>query len=155
MKKNLISAAFAIAALPSMAQVKYDISGTLADNGKLIYLIDELSEKKIDSTVVANGKFSFAGTADKDALMAVRARSSSWTTEFFNDGTPVIINLNDSTLKGSQQNERLTKINYEMALKFQYGKGRRWSKVRSSASLDHLATRLDRISISRLEKTAS
>ena len=114
MKKNLISAAFAIAALPSMAQVKYDISGTLADNGKLIYLIDELSEKKIDSTVVANGKFSFAGTADKDALMAVRARSSSWTTEFFNDGTPVIINLNDSTLKGSQQNERLTKINYEM-----------------------------------------
>ena len=114
MKKVLIIAAFAIAAVPAMAQMNYTISGTLADNGKLVYLIDELTEKKIDSTAVANGKFSFAGNADKDALMAVRTKGSSWTTEFFNDGTPVIINLNDSTLKGSQQNERLTRINYEM-----------------------------------------
>ena len=109
-------AAFAIAAMPSMAQsqAKYTVSGTLEENGKKVYLIDELTEQKIDSTVVADGKFLFTGTADKDALMAVRAKSSSWTTQFFNDGTPVIINLNDSTLKGSQQNERLTKINYEM-----------------------------------------
>ena len=114
MKKVFVIAAFAFAAVSSMAQVQYAVSGTFADNGKTVYLIDELTEKKIDSMVVANGKFSFAGTADKDALMAVRARSSSWTTQFFNDGTPVIINLNDSTLKGSLQNERLTKINYEM-----------------------------------------
>ena len=114
MKKVFLLTAFVLAAVPSMAQVQYAVSGTLADNGKLVYLIDELTEQKIDSTVVANGKFSFTGTADKDALLAVRARSSSWTTEFFNDGTPVSINLNDSTLKGSQQNERLTRINYEM-----------------------------------------
>ena len=116
MKKVFVLAAFAIAAVPSMAQVQYAVSGTLANNGKKVYLIDELTEKKIDSVVVADGKFAFSGTADKDALMAVRARSSRWTTQFFNDGTPVIINLNDSTLKGSPQNERLTKINYEMEL---------------------------------------
>ena len=69
-----------------MAQVKYTVSGTFAENGKKVYLIDELVEKKIDSTVVANGKFAFSGTADKDALMAVRARISSWTMQFFNDG---------------------------------------------------------------------
>ena len=107
-------AAFAIAAVPSMAQVQYVVSGTYAENGKTVYLIDELTEKKIDSTVVADGKFAFSGTADKDALMAVKAQKSKWATQFFNDGTPVIINLNDSTLKGSPQNERLTKINYEM-----------------------------------------
>ena len=89
MKKLLFVVSLAIAALPLVAQVKYVVSGTLADNGKLVYLIDELTEQKIDSTVVANGKFSFAGTADKDALLAVRARSSSWTTEFFNDALTV------------------------------------------------------------------
>ena len=114
MKKVIVLAAFAIAAVPTMAQSKYVVNGTYNGNGKTVYLIDELTEKKIDSVVVADGKFAFSGTADKDALMAVRARSSSWTTQFFNDGTPVIINLNDSTLKGSPQNERLTKINYEM-----------------------------------------
>ena len=114
MKKVLILAAFTIAAVASMAQVKYTVSGTCAENGKKVYMIDELKEQKIDSMVFADGKFAFTGTADKDALMAVRARSSSWTTQFFNDGTPVSINLGDSTLKGSPQNERLTKINYEM-----------------------------------------
>ena len=114
MKKVLLIAAFAIAAVPSMAQVQYTVSGTYDGNGKTVYLIDELTEKAIDSTVVADGKFTFTGTADKDALMAVRAKKSSWMMQFFNDGTPLVINLNDSTLKGSQQNERLTKINYEM-----------------------------------------
>ena len=109
-------AAFAIAAMPSMAQsqAKYTINGTFAENGKTVYLIDELTEQKIDSVVVSDGKFAFTGTADKDALMVVKAKKSHWGAQFFNDGTPVCINLNDSTLKGSPQNERLTKINYEM-----------------------------------------
>ena len=113
-QKVFVLATFVIATVPAMAQVQYTVNGIFADNGKTVYLIDELTEKKIDSTVVADGKFAFSGSADKDALMAVRARSSSWTTQFFNDGMPVSINLNDSTLKGSPQNERLTKINYEM-----------------------------------------
>ena len=114
MTKVFVLAALAIAAVSSMAQVKYSVSGTYAENGKKVYLKDELTEKNIDSTLVAEGKFSFTGTADKDALMAVKTKGRSWTTQFFNDGTPVTINLNDSTLKGSQQNERLAKINYEM-----------------------------------------
>ena len=116
MKKVFVLAAFAIAAVPSMAQVQYAVSGTLSNNGKKVYLIDELTEKKIDSVVVADGKFSFTGTADKDALMAVKAKKSRWESQFFNDGTPVIINLNDSTLKGSPLNERLAKLAVEMDL---------------------------------------
>ena len=104
MKKRLLMA-FAIVtisgmvAVPSMAQVKYAVSGTYTEDGKKVYLIDQLTEKAIDSVVVADGKFAFTGTADKDALMGVKAEQAQWTTPFFNDGTPIIINVNDSTLE--------------------------------------------------------
>ena len=53
--------------MPSVAQqVNYSVSGTYTDNGKKIYLIDKLTDKAIDSTVVANGKFAFSGTAEVD-----------------------------------------------------------------------------------------
>ena len=99
-----------------MAQIKYAVSGTFAENGKTVYLLDQLTDKAIDSTVVADGKFSFTGTAAQDALLAVQAKKKKWMTQFFNDGTPVTINLNDSTLKGSPLNERLTKLVVEMDL---------------------------------------
>ena len=122
MRKILIMAAVAVmtaisaqAQVPVMSQpnVKYAISGTYDGNGKKVYLLDQLTEKAVDSMVVANGKFAFSGTADKDALMAVKAANRKWPVEFFNDGTPVSINLNDSTLKGSPLNERLTKLEIE------------------------------------------
>ncbi len=116
MKKVLFLAAFTIAAVSSLAQVKYTISGTYDANGKKVYLKDELTEKNIDSTVVADGKFAFSGTADKDALMAVKTQKGNLAMEFFNDGTPVIVNLNDTTLKGSPLNERLAKLNYEIEI---------------------------------------
>ena len=116
MKKVILLAAFAITAVPSMAQVKYVVSGTYDANGKKVYLKDELTEKNIDSTLVAAGKFSFTGTADKDALMAVKTQKGNLAMEFFNDGTPVIVNFNDSTLKGSPLNERLAKLNHEMEI---------------------------------------
>lgn len=103
-----------VAATTAMAQkVAFSVSGTYAGEGKNIYLIDKLTDKAIDTVVVAGGKFSFKGTADKNALMAVNAENKKWTTVFFNDGTPVTININDSTLKGSPLNERLTKFDVE------------------------------------------
>ena len=114
MKKVFVLAAFVIAVVSSMAQVKFNVSGTYAKNGKKVYLIDQLTEKAIDSVVVADGKFSFVGTAAQDALLAVQASNKNWMAQFFNDGTPVTININDSTLKGSPLNERLTKLAVEM-----------------------------------------
>ena len=105
-----------MAAVPSMAQVKYAVNGTYNENGKKVYLIDQLTEKAIDSMVVADTKFSFSGTADKDALLSIKAENRKWQTDFFNDGTPVFINVNDSTLKGSPLNERLAKLEVEMEL---------------------------------------
>ena len=115
MKKGILSVVLVAMTLPTMAQqVKYSVSGTSAKNGQKVYLIDRLSERPIDSVTVANDKFAFSGTAEKNALMAVRAGGSQWETPFFNDGTPVTINVNDSTLKGSALNERLTKYDLEM-----------------------------------------
>ena len=114
MKKVILIAALAVAALPSMAQgLKYSVSGTSADEGKKVYLMDQLTDTAIDSMAVTDGKFAFSGTAEKDAFMAVTAENNPWKTVFFNDGTPVTINLNDSTLKGSALNERLTKYDIE------------------------------------------
>ncbi len=114
MKKVILIAALVVAAMPSMAQgLKYLVNGTYTGEGKKIYLMDQLTEKAIDSMVVAGGKFSFSGTAPKDALMAVRAEGKTWQTPFFNDGTPVAINVNDSTLTGSPMNERLTRYDIE------------------------------------------
>ena len=115
MKKRILSVVLVAMILPTMAQqVKYSVSGTSAKNGQKVYLIDRLSERPIDSVTVANDKFAFSGTAEKNALMAVRAGGSQWETPFFNDGMPVTINVNDSTLKGSVLNERLTKYDLEM-----------------------------------------
>ena len=115
MKKRILSVVLMAMTLPTMAQqVKYSVSGTSAKNGQKVYLIDRLSERPIDSVTVANDKFAFSGAAEKNALMAVRAGGSQWETPFFNDGMPVTINVNDSTLKGSVLNERLTKYDLEM-----------------------------------------
>ena len=114
MKKICVLTALVVAACTPENPGSYDVSGTYTENGRKVYLIDQLTEKAIDSTMVADSRFSFSGTADTDALMAVKAEKSNWLMQFFNDGTPVSINLNDSTLKGSRQNERLTQINLEM-----------------------------------------
>lgn len=114
MQKVLLLAAFVAAAMPSMAQQeKYSVSGTYTDNGKKVYLIDRLTNHAIDSMIVTNGKFSFKGSAQKDAFMAITAENKKWQVLFFNDGTPVTVNLNDSTLKGSPMNERLVKYDVE------------------------------------------
>ena len=114
MKKAFLIAALVVAAMPSMAQgLKYSVSGIFADEGKKVYLMDRLTETAIDSMVVTNGKFAFSGTADQNAYMSIKAEKSDWITVFFNDGTPVFVNVNDSTLKGSPLNERLTKYDIE------------------------------------------
>ena len=113
-KSVLLLAVVIAIAMPSMAQqLNFSVNGTYGEDGKKIYLIDKLTESTIDSVVVSSGKFSFAGTAQKDALMGVRAEDQDWVTLFFNDGTPVAVNVNDSTLKGSPQNERLARYDKE------------------------------------------
>ena len=112
----ILLAALAVTACASDGTKNYTVSGTFTENGSKVYLIDQLTETAIGSTVVSDGKFSFRGTAAQDALLAVQAENKNWMTQFFNDGTPVVINVNDSTLKGSPLNERLARLEVEMDL---------------------------------------
>ena len=115
MKKGLLLTVLMAVVLPFRTQqVKYSVSGTYAQDGNKVYLMDKLTEKDIDSVVVADGKFTFTGSAAQNALMAIRTEKNNWNTVFFNDGTPVTVNVNDSTLKGSALNERLTKLDVEL-----------------------------------------
>ena len=115
MKKVLFMAALMMAVLPTEAQqVKYSINGISNENGKTVVLRDRLTNQIVNSTVVTNGKFSMSGNAEKNAYMGVSTQDASWFVMLFNDGTPVTINLNDSTLKGSPQNERLTRYDIDI-----------------------------------------
>ena len=98
-------------------QVKYTVKGVSNENGKMVYLEDRLTSKAVDSTIVTNGKFAFKGQADKDAIFGITFDQKdwrSWRMLFFNDGKTVSVNMNDSTLKGSPLNERLTYYNKEI-----------------------------------------
>lgn len=115
MKKLLVMAALIAATLPTAAQqVKYSINGISNENGKTVVLRDRLTNQIVNSAVVTNGKFSMSGNAEKNAYMGVSTQDASWFVMLFNDGTPVTINLNDSTLKGSPQNERLTRYDLDI-----------------------------------------
>ena len=114
MKKVMFIAALMLAALPTEAQqVKFTVNGISKDNGATVMLLNRQTRQQIATTIVANDKFTLSGTAEKDALLAVGQTGLDWATLFFNDGTPVTVNLNDSTLKGSPINERL--VSYDLA----------------------------------------
>ena len=118
MKKILlIICALMLTVSAQAQQVKYTVKGVSKENGKMVYLEDRLTSKLVDSTLVAKGKFVFKGVADKDAILAITFDKDdwrSWRTLFFNDGKPVSVNMNDSTLKGSPLNERLSYYNIEI-----------------------------------------
>ena len=111
----LLLAVSAQAQEPAKAQqVKYTVKGVSKENGKMVYLEDKLTSKLVDSVTVAQGKFVFKGQADKDAIFAITFDPKdwqSWHTLFFNDGKTISVNMNDSTLKGSPLNERLSYYN--------------------------------------------
>ena len=114
----LLLAVSAQAQEPAKAQqVKYTVKGVSKENGKMVYLEDKLTSKLVDSVTVAQGKFVFKGQADKDAIFAITFDPKdwqSWHTLFFNDGKTIRVNMNDSTLKGSPLNERLSYYNREV-----------------------------------------
>ncbi len=113
-KLMMVAAIIMITASCSMAQEpQYTVKGTSADNGKMVILLDYLTEKDISKVEIKDGKFEFTGVADKNALLGVAKEDKEWITIFFNDGTPVTIDLDKKTLKGSELNEKLTALDLE------------------------------------------
>ena len=89
--------------------VKYKVTGfNASEDGTNVYLLDQITSAHIDSAVVSGGRFQMKGNAAKDAFLAVDIDGMDWLFLFFNDGTPVRINVADSTLTGSELNTKLT-----------------------------------------------
>ena len=98
-------------------QVAYSVNGISDCNGQMVYLMNMTNEKTIDSVKIVDGKFSFSGLLDKDAMMGIglnKFEVNCWITLFFNDGTPVTANLHDSTLVGSPLNTCLSYYDIEV-----------------------------------------
>ncbi|MBR5735188.1 MAG: AhpC/TSA family protein [Bacteroidales bacterium] len=110
--KNISILALFVAAVVSVAcsqdTAKYVVKGTAPEDGKTVYLIDQISSEPIDSAVVNGGSFVMKGSAGKNALLSVNVDGSGWWFLFFNDGKPVKVNVADSTLTGSALNNKLT-----------------------------------------------
>lgn len=154
MKRSVLFFALFAMVMPCMSQqLNYSVSGTYADEGKKVYLIDNLTENAIDSMVVTNGKFSFSGSAAKDALLTVKVENKKWTTDFFNDGTPVVINVNDSTLAGSPLNERLTKLEIEQNLPMK-AFGAKYSNMKEEELLKHQDEIMDEMNAAIADEVA-
>ncbi len=106
--KRLITMTLVFATIQAFAQTNYEVKGICPSNVNKVYLIDMLTDGFLDSVNVKKGKFKMKGSTEKDALLAITGQGTQWQTLFFNDGTPVEINMNDNTLKGSPLNEKLT-----------------------------------------------
>ena len=88
---------------------KYDVTGKDApEDGVKVYLVDQLSSARIDSAVVADGAFQMKGKAEKDAYLAVNLEGGKWFYLLFNDGVPVVVDVDDRTVTGSELNNKLT-----------------------------------------------
>ena len=113
--KKLTIISLAVAAMGAAAcsdnNAKYAISGVNApEDGRIAYLIDQISSARIDSAVVKDGAFQIKGKAPKDALLSVNLDGSDWWFLLFNDGKPVTLNLADNTVAGSELNEKVTEF---------------------------------------------
>lgn len=147
MKKTLAIVALIVATLPTLAQqVKYSVSGISVLNGKKVSVVDKVTDKTISSTTVTDGKFALEGTAEKNAFLELTIEDLGWKTMFFNDGTPIIINANDTTLKGSPLNERLTKYDKEQSAKMQAfeNKVSKMSKEEQRAHIEELQAEMNK-----------
>lgn len=115
MRKFLLTVLTSVSALTAGAQqVNYTVSGTVADATQKVYILDVLNRyNPIDSVVPGQGRFSFSGTQAQNALLAV-GHKGGFVLLFFNDGTPLTVNLEALTLSGSPLNERLNGYDREL-----------------------------------------
>ena len=118
MMKKLFTIAFVgVFALSACAQksakerkeISYTVSGTCPADVKKVYIMDPSLNQRVpvvDSVDVVGGKFQYIGKAMEESFLGVAASTSKGPTMFIVDGTPVEIDLEKGTLKGSKLNEK-------------------------------------------------
>lgn len=93
----------------------FTVTGTLADstaNGKTVYLRDYNTEKPTDSTVVADGKFTFTGTIMADSIRRIDIAKTRLYANFILEPGTITLNIEPRKYKmaGTPLNEALAKL---------------------------------------------
>ena len=119
MRSILSTLAFAVITLTACAQsipgTEYSIKGTCQAGISKVYVMDVNGNRPtaIDSATVEDGKFALKGSAEKDALLGLTVTKKEYCA-FFNDGTPIVADLEKKTLTGSEQNTKLNAYDREI-----------------------------------------
>ena len=119
MRSILSTLAFAVITLTACAQsipgTEYSIKGTCQAGVSKVYVMDVNGNRPtaIDSAIVEDGKFALKGSAEKDALLGLTITKKEYCA-FFNDGTPIVADLEKKTLTGSEQNTKLNAYDREI-----------------------------------------
>ncbi len=121
MKRVIFLITMAMTLTPAMAQhdtsvtqIKYEISGTCPSDAKWVYILDpSLRDTRIDSAQVVNGQFKISGTEAKDHFFGIGCNTKNSFAPFLNDGTPIEVDLNTLSLKGSALNTKLSGYDHE------------------------------------------
>ncbi len=95
-------------------QVQFKVKGSAPQDSRTVCIIDLLSKDTLVNTTVNNGKFNLKGSAEKDALLAIKRNNDNHQTFFFNDGQPLTVDLGQHTLDGSDLNKRLDQYTQEL-----------------------------------------
>lgn len=119
MRSILSTLAFAVITLTACAQsipgTEYSIKGTCQAGISKVYVMDVNGNRPtaIDSATVEDGNFALKGSAEKDALLGLTITKKEYCA-FFNDGTPIVADLEKKTLTGSEQNTKLNAYDREI-----------------------------------------
>lgn len=98
----------------------FTVTGTLADstaNGKTVYLRDYNNEKVVDSTVVTDGKFTFAGTILSDSIRRIDINQTRYYANFILEPGNITLNMEPGKYKmsGTPKNDVFARIEGETA----------------------------------------
>lgn len=95
-----------MAAISMQAQeTAYKITGTVPASVSKVYLYVMGQRAALDSATVSNGKFELSGKQNLNEIFMLDANNEGMA--FFNDGTPVDMNLVNYTMAGSDLNKKL------------------------------------------------
>lgn len=168
MRKLLTTVILATSAVAAMAQAgsantSYDIKGTCPKDLQKVYVLDLAKRNMpVDSTDTKNGEFMLKGQNQKDALLTLTGpKGRDEYIVFINDGTPITVDMEAMTIKGSEQNNKLNGYNkqvnavyYEMQKYIQQFKEAQESG-KSEAELKALSEELTKNHIEPIQKKAA
>lgn len=116
MKRISAIAALLLAVLPIVAQVSYTVNGTALKESKTLMMGDIADRSAMPETIdVKDGQFTVTGSKPDGTIMVIIDRENRMQSFFIVDGSTLTLDMNTDEIKGSRQNEALSKMIRQMS----------------------------------------